>query len=275
MILLADSGSTKTQWALYDGNNWLFKETEGLNPYFVTKEQITNSLKKNFSAYQVTKVYFYGSGCNSKDKKDTIAQSFRDSIPSVTQIEVESDLLGAARAVYGRKSGWIGILGTGSNVAFYDGNEIIKYRPSLGYILGDEGSGAHLGKVFIKKLLYNELSLRIESDFFNKYNTSISELLSKIYSQANPNRFLAGFSEFIYDNKNDSNIKSLILNCFDKLFKVQVVPFNQQNEPISFVGSIAFYFAEELKESAINNKISIATVLKSPLEGLVKFHVMA
>ncbi len=270
MILIADSGSTKCQWAIIDENEIILKETEGLNPFFVDEDKIS-IIVKILSIYSVKKIFFYGAGCSSEEKKEIIRNGLRK-IFTYSEIYVESDLLGAARAVYANNCGWIGIIGTGSNVAYYDGNMLIKYRPSLGFILGDEGSGAHIGKTFLKKIFYNQINKHIIQKFNENYGIEMYSILSELYKNPYPNRFLAQFTKFINQYKKEEDVQNIIISCFDELFKNHITPYYQQNQPVSFVGAIAFYFQNELNIVSNNNNIRINKILKTPIEGLVEYH---
>ncbi|MCX7862063.1 MAG: ATPase [Bacteroidales bacterium] len=271
MILIADSGSTKTQWALVDANKAIYFYTEGLNPYFVDSNKVKEALQLVVKEFDISKVYFYGAGCNNEEKNKIIRNGIIEAIPC-KEIFIESDVYGAARALFGKEKGWVGIIGTGSNVAYYDGKNIIKHTVSLGYILGDEGSGAHIGKEFLKKLFYKELPLEIQNEFKKHYTAELPEVLTNIYSQPFPNRYLAQFTEFIFKYKETREIKDILLFSFNELFDRHIIPYYQQGDTMSFIGSVAFIFKDELNEIAQNYGIYLNEVLKNPLPRLVEYH---
>lgn len=270
MILIADSGSTKTHWAIAQNNILEFKETEGLNPFFVDEHKISNVVSE-LTAKQIHEIYFYGAGCASNEKKEVVRNGLKKKFKEA-DIYVESDLLGAARAVYADDTGWISILGTGSNTAFYDGNKLIKYTPSLGYILGDEGSGAYLGKIFLKKIFYKQINSSVIEAFYNQFGDDIHKILSDVYMKPFPNRYLAQYSKFIYQHKHYDEVQAIVLESFDELLKQHVLPYYKTNVPVSFVGSIAFYFQDELKILAQKNQICLYKIIQNPIDGLVEYH---
>lgn len=274
MILIADSGSSKTHWALASASNIFVEQSEGLNPYFIDYLKVKQTVEKVVGNRKIDAVYFYGAGCNSDEKKEIIRQGVLRALGAV-DLFVESDLLGAARAAYAHNQGWIVILGTGSNVAYYDGNELIKYKPSLGYVLGDEGSGAYIGKLFLKKLLYNELPDVVTHDFYSRYENNIADVLSNIYSKPYPNRYIAQFASFVSQYIQYAEIRDLIFSSFDDLVKTHILPYNQDNKPISFVGSVAFAFRELLLEVACKYGIEVKTVIQNPIEKLAEYHQKA
>ncbi len=274
MILIADSGSSKTHWALASATEFYVEQSEGLNPFFTDHLKVKQAVEKVVGKRKVDAVYFYGAGCNSDEKKEIIRQGVCSALGSV-ELLVESDLLGAARAAYAHNKGWIVILGTGSSVAYYDGNELIRYKPSLGFVLGDEGSGAYIGKLFLKKLLYNELSDIIVNDFYAQYENTISDILTNIYSKPYPNRYIAQFATFVARYLNYAEIRELITLSFDDLIKTHIIPFNNNNKPVSFVGSVAFAFKEVLLEVAINYNLEVQTVVQNPIQKLAEYHLKA
>jgi len=277
MILIAESGSTKTDWRLINNKNEILDfETIGLNPYFVGIDDIKEELEKNLLPYlnplSVEKVFFYGSGCGNLQKKDIIRdpleQFFR-----IAEVEVEHDLLGAARALCGREKGIACILGTGSNSCLYDGKEIIENIPSVGYFFGDEGSGAYLGKKFIGAYLKNELPIDIKEAFEENFKYRLDFILDAVYKKKFPNKFLASFAPFFHSNINNQYINKMIFDSFDLFFHYQVSKYTDyKKHNIGFTGSIAYYFQDILQEVAQKWGVVIDKIIKRPMEGLNVFH---
>ncbi len=288
MILIADSGSTKTDWRLIDEKNIIHQfSTQGINPYFQSKEEIDFILKAELmpqlksqiqlSAEQVSnhkfQIFFYGAGCKADSKKrnvqDAVIQNFQSSI-----IEVNTDLLGAARALCGSKPGIAAILGTGSNTCYYDGENIIENRSSLGFILGDEGSGAHIGKTFIQSYLNKEMPAELASVFFEHFNLTTDDILDAVYKKPMPNRFLASFSKFIHQNLKDKYIIDLVTNCFETFLDKHICKYKNHKElPVGCVGSVAFHFCDILSAVAAKNGVNIGKIVETPIEELVLYHL--
>ena len=222
MILIADSGSTKTDWRLVvEGGEINSFETIGFNPYFITSESILTELIKsdlNEIKESVTEVYFYAAGCSSQKNRTAIQEPLNTFFCN-SKVEVQHDMLAAARATCGKEKGIVGILGTGSNSCLYDGEKITENVRALGFILGDYGSGADIGKNFIKAFLANELADGIQDAFIEEYNLSTDDILEAIYKKAMPNRFLASFSLFVYENIEDPIIRQNVVSRFDLFFE--------------------------------------------------------
>ena len=278
MILVADSGSTKTEWWWYDTNYEIKKvATIGFNPYFINSEKIYdalfNTLLPQIDFQAVQKIFFYGSGCSGKENCEIIYSVCRKAFPNAVKIEVHSDTLGAARALFGHNSGIAGILGTGSNSVYYNGSDIVEFIPSLGYIIADEGSGARFGTTLIREYFKNEMPEEIKIAFEKCYNPILSVILDAIYRKPHPNRFLASFCDFLSSNKNHPYIRSLIRNEFHAYFKYQVCKCPDYHQlTLSLVGSIAFFLSDLLREEANQMGIQVGIIHRSPIEGLIKFH---
>lgn len=274
MILIADSGSTKTSWCLIENNGkTAFCETRGLNPFFVSTEEIIAILGKEFKLSKVNldKLFFYGAGCLD-NKKPILLSAFQDFF-EVGHIEIYSDLLAAARALCQQKPGIVGILGTGSNSGYYNGEEIELSVPPLGFILGDEGSGSDLGKQFIADLLKNQLPVDLKENFYNNYSFTTAEILDEVYRNPFPNRFLAKFSYFIYQNRNRDYINRMIKDRFRAFFVRNLTQYKEiHSVPLYLTGSIAFVFRDELTEIANEFNLKIQNIEKTPMSGLIKYH---
>ena len=277
MILIADSGSTKTDWRLVqEKGKTLSYETIGFNPYFIDSASVLNELTGSKLAEireQVTQVFFYGAGCSSEDKCRIIFNPL-NTFFNHARVEVEHDMLAATRATCGREKGMVAIMGTGSNSCLYNGNIIVENIPALGFILGDNGSGADIGKTFIKAYLGNELPDEVKEDFNKQYNLNLNDILDAVYKQALPNRFLAGFSLFVYQHLNVPEIKQMIESRFILFFEKNICKYTDyQCQKLHLVGSIAFVYKDILVKIAAKYKVEIGTVIKQPIEKLVEYHL--
>lgn len=280
MKLIADSGSTKTLWVLIDKNNDVVKEiiTDGLNPYYQTTDSViqtlNNQLVGNLEKVDVDAVYFYGAGCAFPEKNAIIENAITHFYPSAN-IQVAGDLLGAARGLCGNEAGIVCILGTGSNSCFFEHREIVKNVSPLGFILGDEGSGAVLGKYLIGDYLKNQMPKHLCEAFTNMYQISPQIILERVYKQAFPNRFLASFCPFITKYKNESYIEDLLNRSFKDFFVRNVQQYNYTEYTTHFTGSIAYYFQDNLKQMATELGISVGKIEQQPMSGLIDFHLSA
>ena len=276
MIVIADMGSTKTDWSFTNGSTVVKNiQTRGFNPYFYSSEEIIEILNTDFAGHDlddVSDLYFYGAGCSNEEKCTSVEQAIKVHFPN-TRIEVDHDLLASARALSGKTPGIACILGTGSNTCMYDGTYVIANNPSLGFLLGDEGSGSHLGKELIKCYFYNELPKDIAEKLEKTYDISRDMLLDDIYAHPSPNSYLATFAKFLIENKNNTVIKQIILESFDEFFKRHIHKYDSfEKIPVNFIGSIAYYFKDVLQEVAKKHNASIGLVIKAPIAKLIEFH---
>ena len=276
MILIADSGATKTDWWWGDTNTQgTTVQTEGINPFHQQQEAICQILSESLlpqltSPEICTALFFYGAGCTpekSIELKDILQPFFPNA-----HIEVTGDLLGAARALCGRQPGIACILGTGSNSCYYDGNKILANTPPLGYILGDEGSGATLGKRFIADGLKGLLPKDLFNEFLASQNHTLSSLLERIYRQPLANRFLARITPFIYKYRHEETIHQLLVECFSDFItrNLHAYPLDL---PVSFTGSVSWYFKEEVEQALQLHQRQAGRFVQKPLDELVKFHL--
>lgn len=277
MKLIADSGSTRTTWLISDCSLHVQEiQTTGINPFYQTEEEISElvlhslipNLKKEIS---VEEIYFYGAGCAFDDKKQMVANALRSGFPDA-HMEVESDLLGAARGLFQHESGIACIMGTGSNSCEYDGKTIIKNVSPLGYILGDEGSGAVLGKLFIGDCLKNQLPEWLRDKFLDEYELTPAMILDRVYKQPFPNRFLASFTPFLSAHLEEPSIFNLVYDAFDSFFARNVAQYNTGNLSLGFIGSIAWHFRDVLEIVASEHQLEISSITKNPIEGLAAYH---
>lgn len=273
MWLIADSGSSKTEWVLFDSNEKSILVTSGLNPLFLSGEEFKAKIKKTIPkdwVSKVTKVWFYGAGCGTTKIKESTTRWLK-SVFLKAHIQVESDLVAAARATCGNSKGIVAIMGTGSNSCIYNGHAIVKQIKPLGFILGDEGSGAALGKLLLKKLLRGQLSPNSSKMIYQKLDMDYSEIMSNVYKSDWPNRFIASCAKLVYAHRIEPEIDSIINEEFERF--VRIIKEYQVGLRANFVGSIAFYFQQNLIEILKKNKIDLGVILKSPAEELVKYHL--
>ena len=276
MILIADSGSTTTFWILISENGKKRFQTQGLNPYFTSPEIIDTILKDELTPQipceEVMQIFFYGAGC-STEKNNAIIHDQLKTYCQKAEIEVYHDILGAARALFGREQGIACILGTGCNSCFYDGKEVFANIPSLGYLFGDEGAGSYLGKKLVGSYLKRELPDDLIFIFDETYAYTLENILTALYNKPFPNRYLASFSLFIKDNIEHPYMHDLVFNSFIEFFKAHITKYEGYTScPIGFIGSIAFYYRDILKEAAASESLSIHKILPNPIEGLIAYH---
>ncbi|MCC8088200.1 MAG: ATPase [Rikenellaceae bacterium] len=273
MLLIADSGSTKTDWALIDGPQVRTFSTDGINPVYVSGDLIKKIVEKElpFNRENIVAVYFYGAGC-IQGKTGTLGRNLAE-IFGKAKVSVNSDLLGAARSLYGERTGIASILGTGSNTGYYNGKKITDSIPSMGYILGDEGSGAVMGKKLVSAIYKRRMSQEITDLFFSEYTISYPKLIEFVYRQPLPNRFLAQFTRFISKNISHPEIRELVKNCFMEFIEFNLLKYdNVEDTPVSFTGSIAYHFSDQLRESLAQYSITVGEITRTPIEGLIKYH---
>ena len=276
IILIADSGSTKAEWCLLNGNKRKTIYTQGISPYFLTTGQIQQilivELKEKLKNIEPDKVYYYGTGCSNPENVVSVKKALKNTF-SKAKIFVDHDLMGAAKALCGNGKGVACILGTGSNSCYYNGKKIVKNSPGLGFILGDEGSGAYLGKKVVQYYLYHTFDPDLMDRFQAKYNTTAAEILDAVYKHALPNRYLAGFVPFLIENRGHFMIENIIEDGFNDFFFNHVYKYRESwIMPIHFIGSVAFGFKDVLKDMCDSYELQLGRVLKNPMDGLVKYH---
>jgi glucosamine kinase len=275
MILIADSGSTKTTWCIINASNEIEKcVTAGINPFLQSEEGIAETIKKEFSLNKgpFKNIFFYGAGCANPEKIDKVRRPL-SSFFGEAEIFVGSDLMAAARSLCGREPGIAAILGTGSNSCYYNGTEIIKHVSPLGYILGDEGSGTVLGRQLISDVLKNQLPADICTKFFDHYKLTSAEILDKVYRQPFPNRFMAQFTHFLAGNITHPSIKKLVKQSFTEFFTRNIRQFPEAaTTPVNVTGSIGWYFRDILNEAASGSGFRTGIITQDPMEGLLDYH---
>jgi N-acetylglucosamine kinase-like BadF-type ATPase len=276
--LIADSGSTKATWCLLsdNGEKTIYK-TEGYNPYFVSTDQVYQSLQfqllRNLPfGVQIKKVYFYGAGCSTEGKNKIIAEALRKCFPE-SEIQVDHDLLAAARALLLNKPGFAAILGTGTNTCLYNGKNITHNIDSLGYFLGDEGSGSYLGKKLLRDYLRNYLPVELEEKFKQYSTLNKEEIFDRLYNQPLPNRFLASFALFFGENAQHAYCRQIVKEGFQEFFKHLVSRYpNYKAQSFNCVGSIAYTFSDLLKAVCEAYDMPFGIIIRSPIDRLVEYH---
>lgn len=277
MKLIAESGSTRTEWALVEDNHLVQRVfTEGLNPFFQTRREISRSVRlglpESFFKKKLDQVYYYGAGCSSYEKKNILGASLVAQFK--TPIQVESDLLAAACGLFKCEAGIACILGTGSNSCFYDGKIIVKNVKAAGYILGDEGSGAVLGKLFLADLLKGLAPKELANEFHEKFRISVNDVMESVYNLPFPNRFLGTIAYFLGDYMDNEYVYNLLTNNLRSFFNRNVCQYDYINYPIRFVGSLAYAYPDILQEVAQEFGVEIDVIEETPMNGLIEFHSM-
>lgn len=274
--LIADSGATKCEWRLVNNDTTSSVFTSGISPYFLNKEQIVDLLQKellpNLEDIAVNEIFFYGTGLGNPNNISIILKALKKLFKDA-KVKADTDLLGAARALCGSEKGVACILGTGSNSCYYNGKKIMKNCRSLGYILGDEGSGAYLGKKVIQYYLCNTFDEDLKSLFNAKYKTTHIEVLDNVYKNPFPNRYLASFAIFLSENRGHYMIENILEDGLNDFFFHQLYKYTESwTLPINFAGSVAYAFKDILQELCTGYQLELGVVVKNPMEGLVKYH---
>ena len=276
--LIADSGSTKTDWRFVDRNGETYTiQTDGLNPYYQSTAQMVNTLQTqllpNLGNQPIIAVFFYGTGCTGPAVNATVADALQTVLPDLQRVEVNSDMLGAARAAMGHQSGIACILGTGSNACCYDGRQITRGIQSLGFWLGDEGSGGYLGKTLVRDFFQQRLPAELHDAFQARYNLDRLTLLDHAYKKPFPNRYFASFTPFLSDHLTHPYVEGLVTDAFIAFLEIYVKRFPEaETWTVHFVGSVAHYFAQPLHQATQQTGLTMGTILKAPAERLSQFH---
>ncbi|MEI7596674.1 MAG: N-acetylglucosamine kinase [Bacteroidota bacterium] len=278
MIVIADSGSSKTLWKLINKEGDIKTyTTKGYNPYHIDSDGIVEDLRTHLyheiEDEHVDYVFFYGAGCSTEAKCDIVSLALRIIFP-YAEVMVTHDMLGAARGTLSRREGLVGILGTGSNICLYDGTEITKGITSLGYVLGDEGGGVYLGKMLLKTFMGDFMPEHLSKEFIETYKLNKEDILDAIYKKPQANRFMASFSTFLLPRIEDDFVRSVVWKNFSDYFDymVSLIP-NYKSYPMQCIGSIGFHFSDVLKDVARSKGVSLEQIHQSPIEGLVKYHL--
>lgn len=275
-ILIADSGATKAEWCLLKDGKKKTIYTPGLSPYFLSTENIRDLVQKEVAAQikkaSIDTVAFYGTGCANPGNAKSVKKALQAVFPGAA-IAVDTDLMGAARAVCGTGKGIACILGTGSNSCFFNGKKIVKNSPGLGYVLGDEGSGAYLGRKVLQYYLYDTFDEDLRSRFDARYVTTRVEILDSVYKQPLPNRYLASFTLFLAENRGHYMIENIIEDGLNDFFFQHLNKYNEVwKYPVNFVGSVADGFKDVIKNLCESYEFELGKILKNPMQGLTLYH---
>jgi glucosamine kinase len=277
MILIADSGSTKTEWkVIKDGTPQESIFSSGINPFFLSGEDIYHLLQKELKSLEsnsFSDVYFYGTGCNSRAKEDTVKSAISRFV-SPGNIFVGSDLLAAARSLCLDQPGIACIIGTGSNSCYYDGSVIVSNVSPLGYILGDEAGAAVIGRKLVSGVLKKQYPQEVIDIFFNTYKITPAEILENVYMKPFPNRFLGQFAKFISANIEIPSLREIIISCFEDFIIRNILQYPESKVlPVHFTGSIAYHFSSFLEELLVKKNLKPGVITLSPMENLIKYHL--
>lgn len=276
MKLIADAGASKIAWVLINKGQIFEFKTSGYNPNIADsnylRQLLISGFPSEFNPTNVLTVMYFGAGCGSDFGKERVKKALISFFTSLSKINILTDLEGAAKACFKKSQGIIGILGTGVNAGFYNGTEIETGIPSLGFLLGDEGSGAYLGKKLVAKIIRNELSNEVVEKFFSNTSFSPLTLVQKIYETPHPNRFLASLTPFLKENIKDDQIENLVINGFEKFFNYFISPLVSENGNSDswIVGGVAFAFKEQLNKVFNEKGLTQVNIIQSPIKMLIE-----
>lgn len=272
LLLVADSGSTKTDWCLTDGTSPRFLTTDGLNPYHLSPDALRTTLRQVglWSGGAATRVRFYGAGC-TPEKTAEVEDALRAEVAPQADVRVADDMLGAARSLLGDRPGLVGILGTGSNSCRYDGREIVAHVSPLGYVLGDEGSGAYIGRRLVGNCMKRQFAELLCRAFAQETGLTAAEVVQRVYREPQPNRFLASLVPFCHRHRDHAEMHAFLVDCFREFFLRNIALYDSPAQPVHFVGGVAHSFRPELQEAAESAGFRVGRVEKAPLQGLVSY----
>ena len=275
--LIADSGSTKTDWCLLRKNKKpVFYATAGINPYLQGKESIAAMLQQEFPTdtlkQRPAKLCYYGAGAASKEKQKDLSAIFKSHF-GINNVEVQGDMMAAARGLCGDNKGIVCILGTGSASCYYDGDKITQRQPSLGYIAGDEGSGNHMGKRILQYYTYGTFDALLKADFEMRFGSDVAEIVNKLYHEPYPNRYLASFVTLLVENRGHYMVENIIEDCLNDFFQSSILKYRQSwKKPLYFSGSVAHVFSDVLHNLCEQYELEPGKIEKSPIDGLIKYY---
>ncbi len=276
-ILIADSGATKCEWCVVEkGKLKKTVFTLGISPYFLNGEQVEELVRRDLAPeirkFAITRLYYYGTGCKNPSNRRMIARALTQVFPDA-EVMVDHDLMGAARALCQDRKGIACILGTGSNSCYFNGKKIVKNSPGLGYVLGDEGSGAYLGKKTLQYYLYQTFDEELRFRFEEKFRLSEVEILDRVYKQPLPNRFLASFALFLAENRGHFMVENIVEDGLNDFFFSHLCKYRESWKlPVHFVGGIAFGFRDVITELCGSYELELGSILQHPMQGLIEYH---
>lgn len=275
MKIIAESSATRTEWAIVDGNQIVEHAfTSGMNPYFQSRRQMSHSIRlelpETFFRRRLSHIYFYGAGCANLEKRKLMESSLVAQFR--TPVTVESDLLGAARGLFVHSQGVACIIGTGSNSCLYNGEEIVRNVPPLGYVLGDEGSSAYFGKIFLADVLKGIAPQELSEEFYEQYNVTHNMLMNEVYAGEMPSRSLARYGLFLADHLSDDYVRKIVYDGFMLFFRRNVAAYNFKDYSAGIVGGAAVRFQPVLEDAAKDFGIVIEKIIPASLPGLIEFH---
>lgn len=276
MILIADSGSSKTDWRVIHKDGKISQHRGvGFNPYYQTSEEMAIEMRHDFLLHlseEIEEIFYYGAGCSAPQRNQEVKDALHTIFPAA-RVYVDHDLSAAAHATCGHESGIACILGTGSNSCDYDGKQIVDTRPAPGFILGDEGGGGYIGKQFLKDFIHDEMPLEVRSLVMDKFHLNAHIIQDHVYRQPFPNRYMASFCRFISEHTSIPYCYMLYYNSFLDFFAKHVKKYKDyQSKPVNFVGSIAYHNSDILRKAASDSNIHINRILESPIAGLTLYH---
>jgi N-acetylglucosamine kinase-like BadF-type ATPase len=276
MILIADSGSSKTSWAILDNHDTTLVSTIGMNPYFIDQNRVDEALKETILSDikdKIKEIYFYGAGCGAKTQNQWMNDIFRAYFQNAQNIKIENDMLGACISLFGETPGVACILGTGSNSCIYDGIKIINNVPAQGYILGDEASGAYFGKRIARDFIYNLLPASIIQYIQQNIAKDKEEIYDNVYKKALPNRYLASYAKILSLYRQEQYVQDILKEGFEEFVTYHILCYPDINKyKIAAVGSIAAIFEKEFSEILNQNGLELTRTIKEPIEGLVQYY---
>ncbi|OSZ81996.1 N-acetylglucosamine kinase [Chitinophagaceae bacterium IBVUCB1] len=276
-ILLAESGSTKTDWCLLaKGKKPVHFHTSGINPHLQSKDSILQQLQAELPwddrKHKADSIVYYGAGAGSASKQKEIAQVLKKHF-GIAKTEVHGDMMAAARALCGNKKGMVSILGTGSNCCYYNGSKIAEQKPSLGYIAGDEGSGNYIGKRVLQYYAYNTFDAELKLAFEQLFGNDVQGIVSKLYASPFPNRYLAGFVQLLVNTRGHYMTENIIEDCLNDFFHHHILKYRQSWKlPLYFTGSVAYEFKDVIENLCNQYELDLGTIIKSPMDGLIAYH---
>ncbi len=276
VTLIADSGATKTEWCVLKGGKKKFIHTQGISPYFLSTEQIVSLLRNELwptvRSMGITDIHYYGTGCANPANARSVKRALASVFPAARSY-VTHDLMAAARALCGTQKGVACILGTGSNSCYYDGKKIVRNSPGLGYVLGDEGSGAYLGKKVIQYYLYDTFDEELRARFDASFTTTAPEILENVYKKPLPNRYLAGYTRFLAENRGHYMIENIIEDGLNDFFFQHLCKYKEiWKYPVHFTGGVAFGFRDIIQQLCHAYEFELGQVLQQPMQGLIRYH---